>query len=165
MLDSTQIFDGTLPSTGVAITTTRQSTNILDLLTARDIGTDDMIGIHVLTTAAFTSTVSTTLTVTFEVCDTTNGTYLTLLSTPAIPKAQLIANINLFEVVLPKNQLLNGTTGIIAAPCRYIALRYTVATGPFDTGSVMAWIAPREDRNAFRAYPRNYTTYVAAGEI
>lgn len=165
MLDATQIFDGTLPNTGAAITVTRQSTNIIDLLAARDIGADDMIGIHVQTLAAFTSTVSTTLTVSFEVCDTSGGTYLTLLQTPAIPKAQLIAGVQLFAVVLPMNQLLNATAGILAAPGRYIALRYTVATGPFDTGTVMAWIAPNHDRVSFTTYPKNYTAYVAPGEI
>lgn len=165
MLDSTQIFDGTLPSTGAAITTTRQSTNILDLLVSRDLGADDPIGIHVVTTAAFTSTQSSTLVVSFEVCDTTNGSYLTLLQTPAIPKAQLISGVQLFAVVLPRNQLLNATAGVLAAPGRYIALSYTVASGPFDTGAVMAWISPRADRNTYWTYPRNYTTYVAPGEI
>jgi len=165
MLDATQLFDGVLPSTGTAITTTRQSLNVLDLLTARDIGADDPIGIHVQCQAAFTSTVSTTLTVSFEVCDTAGGSYLTLLQTPPIPKAQLIAGAQLFAVVLPRNQFLNATSGILTAPGRYIALRYTVATGPFDTGSVMAWINPRADRNTFYAYPKAYTAYVAAGEI
>jgi len=165
MLDATQIFDGTLPSTGVAITTTRVSTNVLDLLVARDVGASEPLGIHVDVLATFTSTVSTTLTVDFEVCDTEGGTYLNILSSPVIPKAQLIAGTSIFRYALPVNQVLNAVAGILKAPGRYIRLNYTVATGPFDTGTVFAYLTPRMDRNAFYTYPKNYTAAVAAGEI
>ncbi len=165
MLDITQIFDGTAPNTGVAVTVTRQSTNVLDMLAARDVGADEPLGIHVLTTAAFTSTLSATLTVSFEVCDTAGGSYLTLLQTPPIPKAQLIAGTEIFRVALPVNQVLNATAGILAQPGRFIALRYTVTTGPMDTGAVFAYLNPRPDRNAFYAVPAAYSVAVAAGEI
>ncbi len=165
MLDITQMFDGTPPTTGVAITTTRQSTNVLDMLAVRDVGADEPLGIHVLCMAAFTSTLSATLTVSFEVCDTAGGSYLTLLQTPPIPKAQLIAGEEIFRVALPVNQVLNATAGILAQPGRFIALRYTVATGPMDLGTVMAWINPRPDRNAFYAVPAAYSVAVASGEI
>ncbi len=165
MIDITQIFDGTPPATGIAITTTRQSTNVLDLLAARDVGADEPLGIHVLCTATFTSTVSTTLTVSYEVCDTAGGSYLTLLQTPPIPKAQLIAGEEIFRVALPVNQVLNAVAGVLNAPGQFIALRYTVATGPFDLGAVFAYINPRPDRNAFTAYAPAYTTAIAAGEI
>jgi len=165
MLDITQIFDGTAPNTGVAITTTRQSTNVLDLLAARDVGADEPLGIHVLCTATFTSTLSSLLTVSYEVCDTEGGTYLGLLQTMPIPKAQLIAGEEIFRVALPVNQVLNATAGVLAAPGRFIALRYTVTTGPFDTGSVFAYLNPRPDRNAFTTYSPSYTVAVAAGQI
>lgn len=165
MLDLSQIFDGTPPNTGVAITTTRVSTNVLDLLVARDVGADEPLGIHVAVMAAFTSTVSTTLTIDFEVCDTVGGTYLNILSSPVIPKAQLIVGAPIFRYALPVNQILNATAGILKAPGRYIRLNYTVATGPFDTGSVFSYLTPRQDRNAYYTYPNNYTAAVAAGEI
>jgi hypothetical protein len=165
MLDITQIFDGTAPNTGVAVTTTRQSTNVLDLLAARDVGADEPLGIHVLVTEAFTSTLSATLTVSYEVCDTAGGTYLTLLATPPIPKAQLILGEEIFRVALPVNQVLNAVAGILKAPGQYIALRYTVATGPMDTGKVFAFLNPRPDRNAFVAVPATYSVAIAAGEV
>jgi len=165
MLDATQIFDGTLPNTGVAITTTRVSTNVLDLLTARDLGAAEYLGIHVDVLATFTSTQSATLTVDFEVCDTAGGSYLSILSSPIIPKAQLIAGTSIFRYALPVNQVLNATAGILKAPGQYVRLNYTVATGPFDTGTVMAYLTPRVDRNAFYSYPKNYTAAVAAGEL
>ncbi len=32
-------------------------------------------------------------------------------------------------------------------------------------GSVMAWLTAQPDRNQYTTYPRNYTAYVAAGQI
>lgn len=165
VLDATQLFDGTLPNTGSAITVTRVSTNVLDLLVARDVGASEPLGIHVDVLTTFTSTVSTTLTVDFEVCDTEGGTYLNILSSPIIPKAQLIAGSSIFRYALPVNQVLNATAGILKAPGRYIRLNYVVTTGPFDTGALMAYLTPRMDRNAFYTYPKNYTAATAAGEL
>ncbi len=165
MLDITQIFDGTAPNTGVAVTTTRQSTNVLDMLAPRDVGADEPLGIHVLVTEAFTSTLSATLTVSYEVCDTAGGSYLGLVQTMPIPKAQLIIGEEIFRVALPVNQVLNATTGILAAPARFIALRYTVTTGPMDAGKLFAYLSPRPDRNAFYAVPAAYTVAVADDEI
>ena len=169
MLDATQLFDGTISAagvcTGVAITSTRVSTNVLDLLTGRDIGADEPIGIHVDVTTAFTTTNSATLQIDFEVCDTAGGSYLALTYSPIVPAAQLIVGAPLFRVALPVNQILNATAGVLKTPGRYIRLNYTVGTGVFSAGAVFSYINPRPDRNAYYSYPNNYTAYVATGEI
>lgn len=169
MLDATQLFDGTISAAGVpagiAITSTRVSTNVLDLLVGRDLGADEPIGIHVDVTTAFTTTNSATLQIDFEVCDTAGGSYLALTYSPVIPVAQLIIGSPIFRVALPVNQVLNATAGILKTPGRYIRLNYTVGTGVFSAGAVFAYISPRPDRNAYYSYPNNYTAAVAAGEI
>lgn len=169
MLDATQLFDGTISAAGVpagiAITSTRVSTNVLDLLVGRDLGADEPIGIHVDVTTAFTTTNSATLTIDFEVCDTAGGSYLALTYSPVIPVAQLIIGAPIFRVALPVNQVLNATAGILKAPGRYIRLNYAVGTGVFSAGAVFSYISPRQDRNTYYSYPNNYTAAVAAGEI
>lgn len=163
MIDATQLFDGTLPNTGAAITVSRASTNVLDLLAARDVGADEPLGIHVLVTETFAT--ATSLQVAYSVCDTAGGTFLKLVETPAIPIAQLIAGEEIFRVALPVNQVLNAVAGVLKAPGQFIRLDYTIAGSTATAGKVMAWLSPRPDRNAFYVYPKNYTVAVAAGEI
>lgn len=173
MLDQNLIFDGTLNATtgvpaGVAITasaTTVASTNILDLLVARDLGVDDYAELHVDVTVAFTTTNSATLSVAFQTCATTNGTYVTLLQSVAYPAAQLIAGAPIFRYAVPLNQELNSTAGILAAPGRYLRMLYTVGTGVFTTGSVFTYLNAGHDRQQFWVPPNNYTAYVAPSEI
>lgn len=161
MLDATQIFDGTFAGTpavptGVAITTTRVSTNVLDMLTGRDVGVDSALGIHCQVLVALTG--GTSLQVDFEVCDTAGGTYLPLLFSPVIPAAQLIAGEAIFRVAVPVNQVLNATAGILKAPGRYLRLTYTVV-GTFTAGTVFAYMSPAPDRQTYYSYPENYATH------
>lgn len=178
MIDVSTIFDGTISAgpiasigstassvTGIAVTATRVSTNIIDWLTGRDVGAEEPLGLHVDITAAFTTTNSATLQISYQVCDTTNGTYLDLILCPPIPAAQLIIGAPLFRFALPVNQILNATAGILKVPGRYAQLNYTVGTGVFSAGKVFSYINPRLDRNAYYSYPNNYTVAVAAGEI
>lgn len=166
MLDTTYMFDGTLSSagvpTGVAITTTRVSTNVLDLLAAVDMGAMEQIGIHVEIMAALTG--GTSLQIDAEVSATAGGSYVQILNSPVYPAAQLIAGARIFQYALPVNQLLNATAGVLAKPGRFLRLNYTVV-GTFGAGSVLAFLNPRLDRNEFYVYPGNYTVAVAAGEI
>lgn len=165
MLDSTLIFDGTLPSTGVAVTSTRVSTNVIDLLTGRDIGVGNTQYITVLVTTAFTSTNSATLQVQFEVCSTAGGSYLPLLLSPVIVATNLIAGAVPFQIVVPPNGFNNATSGIVATPGQFLRLTYTVGTGVFSAGAVMAWLGAAPDRNNYRSYPRNYTVYTDPDQI
>lgn len=175
MIDTSLIFDGTVSagpiasigsqtsqSTGVAITSTRVSTNIIDWLTSRDPGAGNPLSLHCQVLVALTG--GTSLQITYQVCATTNGTYLDLISSPVIPAAQLIAGAPIFAYALPKNQVLNATAGILAAPGRYAQLKYTVV-GPFTGGTIFSYITPLNDRSQFYAYPNNYDVNIGAGEV
>lgn len=168
MIDAQYILDGTLNSgggvTGTAITVTRDSTNVIDLLAARDVGVDAELGIHMMVTEAFTAAGAATLQIELET-SADNITYYSLLSSEAYPKAQLIIGAPVFRYAVPLNQLLNATAGVLKAPGRYLKLVYTVATGPMTAGKVFAWLGPNEDRNQFTVYPGNYTAAVTAGEV
>lgn len=172
MIDAQLIFDGTVsadPPTPVAITasnTTQASTNIIDWLSGRDVGAGEPLGIHVDIMVAGTTTNSATLEVALQVCDTTNGTFLTILNSPkVIPASQLIVGAPLFRYAYPVNQILNATAGILKTPGRYARLLYTVGTGVFTTLSVFSYINPRKDRNAYFSYPANYTAATVAGQL
>jgi hypothetical protein len=177
MIDSTQIFDGTLglgtlnPQqsgyvsgvTGAAITASRVSTNVLDLLVPRDYGAGEPLGVHVDVTTAFATLTS--LTIDLEICATVGGTYLSIISSPVIPVAQLIAGAPIFRYALPVNQLLNGTAGVLATPGRYVRLNYTVAGSSATAGAVFSFVNPRQDRQEFWVPPNNYTVTVDSGEV
>lgn len=156
MLDITQIFDGTPPNTGAAITVTRASTNVLDLLVARDLGAGEILGLHVAVMQNFVG--GTSLQVSFQVSpDTTDGDFVDLIQSPVIPIAQLVVGTPIFRYVLPLNQLLNATAGVLKAPGRYIRLHYTVV-GTFSAGTVMSYLTPAEDRQEYWTYPNNYVS-------
>lgn len=157
MLDTTYIFDGTLgvslnPPTGVAITTTRVSTNVLDLLVARDLGAGAILGLNVKVTQAFAS--GTSLEIALQV-SADNTTFYDILESPVYPVAQLILGAPIFRYALPLNQLLNGAAGVLNAPGRYLRLNYTVV-GTFTTGAVFSFLNPINDRDQTYIYPNNY---------
>lgn len=178
MFDASGIFDGTVSAgsigtigsqtsqvTGVGITATTTSTNIIDWLTGRDVGAAEPLGLHVQILQAFTTTNSATLQISYQVCDTTNGTYLDLVLSPPIPVAQLIIGAPVFRYALPVNQILNATAGILKKPGQYAQLKYTVGTGVFTLGKVFSYLTPRLDRGAYYSYPAAYTVAIASGEI
>lgn len=166
MIDLTQVLDGTLnPTAGAAITVTRVSTNVIDWLVGRDMGAGALLGIHVDILQTFTAAGAATLTVDAEVCDTVGGTYLNILTTPAIPVAQLIAGTGIMRYAFPLNQVLNATNGILKAPGRFFRLNYTVATGPMTAGTVFAYLTPVMDRDQYYSYPSNYTAATTAAEV
>lgn len=158
MIDTSLLLDGTVSgtgvATGVALTTTRVSTNVIDLLVARDMGAGSILSLHVNVMTALTG--GTSLQVDFEVCATAGGSYLALLLSPVIPVAQLIAGAPIFRYDLPLNQVLNATAGILNAPGRFIRLNYTVV-GTFGAGTVFSYITPSLDRNEYYTYPNNYS--------
>lgn len=161
MIDINLIFDGTLPNTGVAITGTGTSTNVIDLGSARDAGVGNDLEIVVLVTTAFTTTNSGTLQVQVETCSTAGGSYVALLESPVMTAANLIAGTKLVYV-LPRNQLNNATAGVVAAPNEFLRLTYTVANA-FTAGAVFSYLNAAPDTNQFRAYPANYSVKVTSG--
>lgn len=164
MIDQNLILDGTLPATGAAITVTRASTNVLDFLTSRDVGNANHLYFTVRVIADFTADGAATMTIAYQTSNTEGSGYVDLVVSPVIAVAQLIPGAK-YGLIVPRNQFNNATAGVIAAPGRYGRLNYTVATGPMTGGTVFAYMTAAPDDDCYYTYPRNYTTYVAAGEI
>lgn len=140
ILDSQSLF-----SNQQAVTTTANSTNVIDLVAKRDLGRGDPIDFGVIINQTFTAGGSATLTAAIVTADTadlaTNPTVLA--QTDAIPVAQLTAGTQLLRTSVPISR--NN-------PQRYLGVVYTVATGPMTAGKVTSglWL----DQQAFNAYPR-----------
>lgn len=157
MIDANLVFDGTLSTTGtggptgVALTVSRASTNVLDFLSARDVGVMYDLDVHILVSTAFTAAGAATLQVAYQT-SADNATFVDVLLSPLIPVANMVVGAQIFRVPVPLQQLLDTGT-----PNRYHRLNYTVATGPFTAGAVIAYVSGGEDRGAFSAYPANYS--------
>lgn len=123
-----------------AITVTRVSTNVIDLLDKRDIGDGASppmlctIGVN----AAFTAAGAGTLQVQAQ-GSIDNSTYFTYLETVAFSIAELTPVGRLITFAWPAVPV--GTAAITAvsgALPRYLRLNYIVATGPMTAGSINA---------------------------
>ena len=160
MIDASLIFDGTLDTTGaagptgVAITTTRVSTNVIDWQVARDVGVNDDLEVHVIVTTAFTAAGAATLQIEYQT-STDNSTFYGVLLSEAYPVANLVAGAPIFRYKVPLAQLLQPNTP--QKPARYARLNYTVATGPMTAGAVTAFITGMDDRQSFIPYGPNYS--------
>lgn len=155
MLDLNLIFDGTPPATGVAITTTRDSTNIIDLGALKDSGVGEEIEINVQLLATFLTLTS--LQVKLQACPTVGGTYTDILLSPVIPAAQLLVGMSIFQTVLPPltqpNAQVNANYPVLS---RFIKLNYVVAGSAATAGSVFSYLTGAMDRQKSFAYPRGY---------
>lgn len=129
ILSNQQIF-----SDQQAVTATALSENIIDLKAAgvpygavgleSDLGKGEPVGLLVQCTEQATAAGSATVTMTLEVSDNENMSSSDVIHTSgAIPKADLVAGWK-----LPLNKIPVG------AAKRYMAVRYTVATGPLTAG-------------------------------
>jgi len=165
MIDATQLFDGTLGTglnapVGDAITATRDSTNILNMLNPRDMGAGGALELHVVVTEAFATLTS--LDIEFKGSSAVGGTYYTLLAEKAIPVAQLIVGAPIFRYKWPLNQVFNAVAGVLNAPPQYYKFVYTVNGSNATAGKVFSFVNAEEDRQQFYVYPENYTTPILA---
>jgi hypothetical protein len=111
------------------VTTTALSTNKIDLTAVkRNIDRGEPMWCVVSVPVAVAATGSATVTFTLEADSvaTMDDTPTVLYSSGAIGKAALGAGATPVRVVIP---------GVFAVTDRYLAVRYTVATGPLTTGS------------------------------
>lgn len=153
MIDLSLVFDGTFASsgapTGAAITASRASTNVIDMLTARDVGADGLLECHVAILQNFATLTS--LQIAYQT-SADNSTFVDILLSPVIPVASLLIGAPIFRVYVPSFQLLDTGT-----PNRYHRLNYTVAGSNATAGTVVAYLTGLNDRSQFVANPNNYT--------
>lgn len=148
-LDSTLMFDE-----AAAITVTRDSTNILDLNVARDLGVNGAIPLKLLLAAStpFTAAGAATLTVALQGAPDNGsglpGTWTTYVQSIALSLAQINAAGFIFPITVPR-----PPSSAVAMP-RFLKLVYTVATGPMTAGAVNAGLVI--SRDDWIAYPKNY---------
>lgn len=144
LLDSQLAFD----PAGSAITVSRASTNVIDLLNAEDLGIGDnpTLKIAVFTDGLFAAAGAGTLQVQFQE-SVDNATWTTVVESPAYSLAQVNTQA-VFKIDWP-----HRAPG--AALPRYARLNYIVGTGPFTAGSVQSYVMI--GRDDLPVYPKNYT--------
>lgn len=147
------ITDGLLYfSTNQVITATADSTDILDLEAAGDIGAGEDVRVVITVTQVFATLTSLAIKlVGAAVGDSAFGSPQTLADTDAIPLANLVAGAQ-FEINVPRGWM--KASGI---SFRYLKLTYTVAGSNATTGKVTAFLGNNnvQDNNP---YPANFST-------
>ena len=139
------IIDGLLLfSSAQAITATAASTNVLDMVNARDMGAaDPELQVAIYVTTAFATTNAGTLTIAVQ-GSTDNATFTTYAQSRAYTAGEMTAGAKLLPIELP------AKTSGDALP-RYYRLNYTVANA-FTGGAVTAMLVlDREDKYAYPA--------------
>ena len=124
-------------ATGQAVTATANSTNVVDLSLARDVGEGEDLYVQFTVGTAFTAAGSATLTPTVVVSAADSLTTPTTIGTGGtIAVASLIAGYTF--VVRLNPQLFGSTTTVSSLGLRYLGAIYTVATGPMTAGTITA---------------------------
>jgi hypothetical protein len=147
ILDAYSCFDD-----NVAITATRVSTNVIDLLDRRDIGPGRSIPILILPTGTFSSAGGTaTLTVAAQT-SVDNITFTDAILSDALSITALNSAIGSpFVLATDWPRPKKGE----ALP-RYLRLNYTVGTQNFTGGTIQAWLSPL-GRDDLIGYPSGFT--------
>jgi hypothetical protein len=149
IMDAQLLFDGPTP---VALTTTRDSTNVLDFGVQRDMGIGTPLYLMITTAVAFGAGA---MTCTISVQGSPdNSSYLVYAQTPALTVTQMNLPL-LFPITLPRPPYNVPP----ATRPRYYKLVYTVASGPFTTGTLIAGLVAGRDDVVY--YPSGFsTTYI-----
>ncbi len=155
MIDANLIFDGTInattgAATGVAIVDDAASTNVLDMLAARDVGEGYSLEVHVVVTETFLT--CTSLNIDYQT-SADNSTFVDVLRSPTYAVAALVAGAKVMRYKVPQFQLNDTGT-----PNRYHRLNYTVNGSNATAGKVFAFLTGGDDQDGPGVnYPANYT--------
>lgn len=137
LLDKQNVFDWQ-----AALTATRASTDVIDLVNARDLGgsfvDNPNLKIRMTVVTALVSAGSSTLAVAFQ-GSTDNSNWDTYLTMPTVAKASLVAG---YTLDIPWPDRLSGQS----LP-QYIRLNYTVDTTDFTGGTVSAYVVLDRQKN------------------
>ena len=126
ILDSTNLF-----SSQQAVTSTANSSTVIDLTTARDLGPGYDINFFVAVTQDVTAAGAATVQFGLVVADSADllTNPIVLMQTDAIGKAALTAGTQILRTAVPVSR---------TAGKRYLGVIYTVATGPLTAGKFTA---------------------------
>jgi len=135
-------------ATGQAVTATANSTNVVDLSLARDVGEGEDLYVQFTVGTAFTAGGSATLTPTIVVSAADSLTTPTTIATAGtIAVATLVAGYSFAVRLNPQ---------IASLGLRYLGAIYTVATGPMTAGTITADIVT-EIQDGKKFYASGFT--------
>lgn len=127
------------------LTVTAVSTKSIDTQSAlRNLGSGEEIDLVVAVPVAMTAGGAATLTVSLQ-DSADNTTFADVVLGPAIPVASLVAGFEALRITLPRTLR------------RYIAMNYTVATGPMTAGTITAYLTDDRQDNVGR--PSGFTLF------
>jgi hypothetical protein len=152
IIDNNLILD-----TNAAITTTRDSTNVIDLSQARDIGVSEETATLDVIIQIMTAMVSATTTATLVTAiegSTNNASYDILAETDAISTASLLAGVQVLNVHVPARKYVTGNGVAGSQPYRYLKINY-LCSNTFTAGNVSAWIGAGNEDSL--SYPSGFT--------
>ena len=150
LLDSQLLF-----SDAQAITTTAASTNVVDLVDARDIGPGMPLEVLFAVGTAFTTDTTNASTLTISLQGSTNATnsgFVDYVRSPAYTAADLAASKIVFPVDWPA---LMRTAAVNQGMPLYIRINYTVGVAAWAGGTITAGLVLGRDDAI--AYPKNFS--------
>lgn len=156
VIDGNLVFTGVAgaavsPTTGVdsPTTGTQQSTNVIDLVNARDMGIGDDPSLELLVQVITTFTGGTSMNVSLQ-GSVDNSTYTTMWTSPTYLEADLLAGRYLSNITVPRIVLPtpNAPSSAQALP-RYLRLSWTSA-GTHGAGALYgAIVIDRQDQISY----------------